>query len=291
MEAQRYPDDFDGIVAGAPAYNFTNIAGAFIKNLQAVFPTKDSARTPVVTSDNLALVERAALDRCDAADGVRDSVIDPPTKCRFSLDTVKACPGDTAGADCLTRAERHAIAAIYAPAKACWQGDLSRPAARRRARSGGMAPMDHRCGRGVARRDQRPGVQPAGCVRTGSVQYFVFSDPRVGLHQNTIFAHWPHDTAAVAPILNADNPDLSGLKAHHGKLILWHGWADPALNAVSTIDYYQRVKQRTPAANDFTRLYMLPGVVHCNGGPGPDPSTGSPRSSTGLNTARRRGGW
>ncbi len=71
-------------------------------------------------------------------------------------------------------------------------------------------------------------------------------------------------------LLNADNPDLSGFKAHHGKLILWHGWADPALNAVSTIDYYQRVKQRTPAADDFTRLYMLPGVLHCNGGPGPD---------------------
>ena len=118
MEAQRDPDDFDGIIAGAPAYNITNIAGAFIKNLQAVFPTPETARTPVVTSDNLALIERAALDRCDAADGVRDAVIDSPTKCRFSLDAVKACPGDTAGADCLTRAQRRAIAAIYAPTKA-----------------------------------------------------------------------------------------------------------------------------------------------------------------------------
>ncbi len=118
MEAQRYPDDFDGIIAGAPAYNITNIAGAFIKNLQAVFPTPDSARNPVVTADNLALIERAALDRCDAADGVRDNVIDAPTKCRFSLDAVKACPSDKAAADCLTRAQRHAIAAIYAPTKA-----------------------------------------------------------------------------------------------------------------------------------------------------------------------------
>ncbi len=116
MEAQRYPQDFDGIVAGAPAYDFTNIAGAFIKNIKAVFPTAGSAATPVVSQDNLALIDRAALEACDAGDGVRDGVIDTPTACRFSLAKVKACAGDVAAADCLTRAQRRTIEAIYAPA-------------------------------------------------------------------------------------------------------------------------------------------------------------------------------
>jgi len=269
MEAQRYPDDFDGIIAGAPAYNITNIAGAFIKNLQAVFPTPDTARTPVVTSDNLALVERAALDRCDAADGVRDEVIDSPTKCRFSLDALKACPGDTAGADCLTRAQRRAIAAIYAPTKS--GGKEIYPG---QPLGGEHDPEGwHQWITGVddglvgATNGQASSLQAAFGPEV--FKYFVFSNPTWDYTKYDL-AHWAHDTAAVAPVLNADNPDLSGLNAHGAKLILWHGWADPALNAVATIDYYSRMKQRTPGANDFTRLYMMPGVLHCNGGPGPD---------------------
>jgi hypothetical protein len=116
MEAQRYPQDFDGIVAGAPAYDITNIAGAFNKNIKAVFPTAGSAATPVVTRDNMALIDRAALETCDAGDGVRDGVIDTPTACRFSLASVKACVADVAAADCLTRAQRRAIEVIYGPA-------------------------------------------------------------------------------------------------------------------------------------------------------------------------------
>ena len=269
MEAQRYPDDFDGIIAGAPAYNITNIAGAFIRNIQAVFPKPDSARTPVVTADNLALIERAALDRCDAADGVRDTVIDAPTKCRFSLNAVKACPADTAAADCLTRAQRRAIAAIYAPTKAAGKeiypgqplGAEHDPEGWRQWITG----VDD--GMLAATKGQASSLQAVFGPEV--FKYFVFGDPAWDYTKYDL-AHFAHDTAAAATVLNADNPDLSGLKAHRGKLILWHGWADPALNAVATIDYYRRMTQRTPAANDFTRLYLMPGVVHCNGGPGPD---------------------
>jgi Tannase and feruloyl esterase len=116
MEAQRDPQDFDGLISGAPAYDFTNIAGGFIKNIKAVFTARDSARTPVVTRDNLALIERTALEACDASDGIRDNVIGLPRECQLSLDAVKACSNDTAAADCLTRAQRHAIEAVYAPA-------------------------------------------------------------------------------------------------------------------------------------------------------------------------------
>jgi hypothetical protein len=116
MEAQRYPQDFDGLIAGAPSYNITNIAGGFIKNIKAVFPTRHSARTPIVTRENLVLIERAALEACDATEGVRDGVSDSPPQCRFSLAQVKACANDVAAADCLTRAQCGAIEAVYAPA-------------------------------------------------------------------------------------------------------------------------------------------------------------------------------
>jgi feruloyl esterase len=70
--------------------------------------------------------------------------------------------------------------------------------------------------------------------------------------------------------MNADNPDLSAFRARHGKLLLWHGWVDPALNPLATIRYYEDVMQRDPRASDDVRLFMLPGVLHCGGGPGPD---------------------
>jgi feruloyl esterase len=86
-----------------------------------------------------------------------------------------------------------------------------------------------------------------------------------------------HDPAALlaesrrlAPELNADDPDLSRLAARRGKLILWHGWADPALNPLVTVDYYERVLARDAGAREYVRLFMLPGVLHCAGGAGPD---------------------
>src|SRR3990170_5763278 len=83
-------------------------------------------------------------------------------------------------------------------------------------------------------------------------------------------ARWREDTAEVARYLNATDPDLTRFKASRGKLILSHGWADPALNPLSTIAYYDRMQARDPDLRDYARLFMMPGVLHCGGGPGPD---------------------
>ncbi len=269
MEAQRYPQDFDGLISGAPAYDFTNIAGGFIKNIKAVFPARDSARTPVVTRDNLALIERTALEACDASDGIRDNVIGLPRECRGSLDGVKACSNDAAAADCLTRAQRHAIEAVYAPAMA-GKSEIypGQPVGAENDADGWRLWIT-----GV-----HDGVLADTNGQASSLQlafgpevfkYFVFGNPAWD-YTTYDLANWARDTKAIAPVLNADNPDLSGLESRRGKLIIWHGWADPALNAISTINYYKRVEQRDRSARDFTRLYLLPGVGHCNGGPGPD---------------------
>jgi feruloyl esterase len=122
-----------------------------------------------------------------------------------------------------------------------------------------------------------PGPPPAGQTRPPSLQwafgteffkYFVFSDPGWDYRGYT-FANWARDTRALAATLNADHPDLTAFTAR-GRLIVWHGWSDAALNARSTIDYYDRALAKTPALRDRGRLFLLPGVQHCSGGAGPD---------------------
>jgi feruloyl esterase len=268
MEAQRYPQDFDGLLAGAPAYDFTSIAAGFVKNIKAVFPTRNSARTPVVTPDNLALIGRAALEACDASDGVRDGVIGAPDTCRFSLAGVKACPNETAAPDCLTTTERRAIAAIYAPATAgALQIYPGQPVGGENDESGWrewITGVDQ--GLLAGTNGQASSLQLAFAPEL--FKYMVFANPDWD-YTTYDLANWARDTKAIAPILNADNPDLSPFKTHGGKLIIWHGWADPALNALSTVNYYARVQQLDRTSGTFMRLYLLPGVEHCNGGTGP----------------------
>jgi feruloyl esterase len=88
--------------------------------------------------------------------------------------------------------------------------------------------------------------------------------------RHDIATSWRKDTRQAATFLDADNPDLSSFRSHGGKLLLWHGWADPALNPLATIRYYESVVGRDATAANDVRLFLLPGVLHCQGGPGPD---------------------
>jgi feruloyl esterase len=269
MEAQRFPRDFDGIVSGAPALDFVNIAASFVTHAAATFPQPANLKASTISPSDLTLVAGAALEACDGTDGVKDGVIDQPGACRFSLDRVKACPGDVAAADCLTTTSRKAVARIYAP--------ITGP-------SGEIYPGQPVGGEADAGGWQTwiTGVDPRLSAGTGGkvpsllfgfgtefFKYFVYGNPSWDYTTFDV-ARWQPDTAPIARVLNADNDDLSGLKARKGKLILWHGWADPALNAQSTINYYERVKRRDPAAGDYMRLFLMPGVLHCGGGAGPD---------------------
>ena len=98
-------------------------------------------------------------------------------------------------------------------------------------------------------------------------KYFVFDRPDWD-YSTYDLAHYSADTRLAASVLNATNPDLGAFKARKGKLILWHGWADPALPAQATADYYRQVREHDPAAADYCRLFMIPGCLHCGGGPG-----------------------
>jgi feruloyl esterase len=100
-------------------------------------------------------------------------------------------------------------------------------------------------------------------------KYFIFNDPDWD-YRRYEFDDFARQSAQAARILNATNPDLSAFKARGRKLILWHGWSDAALTALGTIKYYEQVQARDAQVRDYARLFMMPGVLHCAGGPGPD---------------------
>jgi feruloyl esterase len=268
MEAQRFPDDFDGVVSGAPVFDWTRVVSAGLKNAQAAFPDPSALASPVITTDSLKLLQTHVLKACDATDGVTDGVIDDPRACRFDLATVPSCPGDAAAPECLTRAQRTAFQRIYAPltddAGLAYEGQ---PLGGEAAAGGWQQWITGPNDRAFA-----AAHQPAlgWGFSTEFFKYFVFADPSWDYTRYDVAKSWRRDTQPWTSLINADNPDLSAFRARHGKLLLWHGWADPALNPLATIRYYDAVMQRDPRAAEDVRLFMLPGVLHCAGGPGPD---------------------
>jgi Tannase and feruloyl esterase len=267
MEAQRFPDDFDGIVSCAPALDFTNIAASFVKNTQAVYPDPKNLRAAAIAPDNLRLLESKVLEACDARDQVRDGVLDDPRECRFNIADLPACRGERAGAGCVTGAQRAAIARVYAPTIS--RGTTIYPGQPfgGEGQEGGWQPWVT----GMNALAETAG-QPPSLEYAFGTQFFKY----LALGQESWdyatydLADWGKDTAEVAKYLNAVDPDLSKFKASRGKLILAHGWADPALNPLSTIAYYDQMQARDPDLRGYARLFMMPGVLHCGGGPGPD---------------------
>jgi feruloyl esterase len=255
MEAQRFPDDFDGIVAGAPAADFTGIGAQFIKDVRAQFPDPKNV-TPLIPFATLQSVAAQILDKCDALDGVKDGVLDDPRQCTV----------DTATLTGLSAAQQTALKAIYAPTRI--GGETIFPGQP----FGGEGEMP-----GwpvwISGAPPRTGQQQAPSLRfifgTQLFKYLVFSDPQWDYTKYDL-STWKADTTRAASFLNATNPDLDAFKSKGHKLLLWHGWADAGLSALATIKYYDTVQARDPKVDDDVRLFMMPGVLHCAGGAGPD---------------------
>jgi Tannase and feruloyl esterase len=254
MEAQRFPDDFDGIIAGAPAYDWTGIAAQMIGNAQAAFPTRGTTAS-MFTAEDLSVVESSVLNACDGRDGVKDGVLDDPRQCAFDVDTLP-----------LSDAKKATLRALYA-ATTNRDGEIhpGQPFGGEGQRGGWAAWI-------VGGAPQPPGQQEPSlrfAFGNGIMKYLVFNDPTWDYITYDL-SNWKKDTALAATFLNATNPDLSAFKARGGKLVLWHGWADPALTPLASIKYRDQVFARDASASDYLRTFMLPGVLHCNGGPGPD---------------------
>ena len=264
IASQRYPEDYDGIVAAAPAFSWPALGASQLQTQQVMYPDPSQLTTPVVTAENRALLEREILAACDALDGVEDGVLTDPRRCRFDPATLPRCSSGP-GPDCLTEAQLDTIEAVYDGPVADGQhvfpgfpfGGENEPGGWDRWITGG----------GSYALDGNPNYHFA--FSTQIHKYLVFDDPDFE-YSTYDFANWHEDTAAADALLSATSTDLSAFRDQGGKMIFWHGWSDPALTALATVEYYEGLLNDTDAAADFTRLYMLPGVLHCAGGPGAD---------------------
>jgi hypothetical protein len=253
MEAQRFPDDFDGIVAGAPAFNWTALAAQMVRNMQAAFPDPTSL-TPMFTSAELKMVEGKIVEACDATDGVKDGVMDDPRRCTFNVDSLP-----------LSDKQRSVLKAIYGPI-AVGEDQIypGQPFGGEGENAGWPLWIT-----GGASTASMGGPSLRFAFGTGIFRYLVFNDPAWAYIKYDL-ANWKKDTALAASYLNATDPNLDAFKSRGGKLILWHGWSDPALTPLASIQYHEQVYSRDAHASDYFRTFLLPGVLHCGGGAGPD---------------------
>jgi len=252
MEAQRYPLDFDGIVAGAPAYDWTGIAAQFVRNIQILFPEPRNL-APMFTLDELAMIESRIVEACDAKDGVTDGILNDPRQCAFDVATLP-----------LSEAKKAALKAVYAPTVN---------------RDGEIYPGQPFGGEGQPEgwpawitgnaAQASPSTSGRFVFGTGIFKYLIFNDPDWDYSKYEL-NNLKKDSVQAAAYLNATDPNLDPFKGHGGKLILWHGWADPALTPLGSIRYADQVFARDRNAGDYFRTFLLPGVLHCSGGVGPD---------------------
>jgi hypothetical protein len=259
MEAQRYPADFDGIIAGAPAYDFTGLAAQFVKDIQAAFPDADSLKTPLFPADVLKSVEAQVVAKCDAVDGVSDGLMEDPRRCVV----------DVAALEGLSAAQKKALATIYGEKKLPDGSTIypAQPFGSEGDPAGGWPVWIASVNPMLMTAYKAPSLRFG--FGTEFFKNFVYSDPTWN-YLAYDFANYRRDAALAGSMLNATDPNLSAFKARGGKLVLYHGWSDPALSALATTKYYEQVQALDASASDYARLFMMPGVQHCQGGPGPD---------------------
>lgn len=254
MEAQRFPDDFNGILAGAPANDWTHLVTAGIAGAQALI-----SPSGYISSMKLPAIHKAALAACDAQDGVKDGIISDPTHCHFD-PSVLLCKGPES-ITCLTRSQIHSLNTLYTGAKDS-RGSAVFP--------GFMPGSEDGWGQWVV------GFAPGGSLMSAFVEnyfrYMVFDDPHWNVLTASIDESLRRAHEKTAKALNAADPDLKPFQSRGGKLILYHGWNDQAISPLNTIHYYQEIQKTMShgVASQFVRLYMVPAMEHCGGGPGPN---------------------
>ena len=248
MEAQRFPDDFDGIVAGAPANSHIHLHTAGIAR------GIDMMKTPAVSPEKIAMVGKAVLNACDTLDGVRDGLVSNPRACHFDPASL-LCKGSDTGS-CLTAGELASVQRAYAPTK--FKNGTTAWAGNEFGSEGGWTRIG----------GANPPTPTGGAVDT--IRFLGYQTENWDWHTFDL----DKDTAVIdknAGFIDSVDPNLAPFKAHGGKLILYHGWADVTINPGHTIDYYQSVLSTLSGKqDDFVRLFMEPGMQHCGNGPGPN---------------------
>lgn len=252
MEAQRFPEDYDGIVAGAPVYSFRVQLAEIYRDW--VFSQPGAAFKPA----DLKLVNDAVLKDCDALDGVKDGIVSDPAACKFDPAVLKCKPGQAAGS-CLTDAQVVALQRVYAEHKGSDGVVAIYPYNR------GSEPF------WPTFQNTAADPKAAAEARDLNLRAIMFGDPNFSFATFDPARDGPRARKGkFAKIYEADDPNLKPFLGRGGKLILWHGLYDQGPSPWATVAYDQRMKAATGAlAASNTRMFLAPGVLHCAGGPGP----------------------
>jgi feruloyl esterase len=258
-EAQRYPDDYDGIVAGDPANNRIRQTFAF---LHSWIVTHDKEGKPIIPLPKLQLLTKSSVEACDAIDGLKDGIIDDPRRCQFDPAKLQ-CKAGVDEATCLTPAQVEAAKKTYEGVKNPRTGEQIFTGWPRGSEGFGEAP-------GQSWRAYI--MDPPEPMRVGFFRYFLFHDPNWDYRT----VDWERDLAYAEqklPFMAAVERDLSPFKKRGGKLLMYTGWSDPVVPPQDTVAYYEAVAKAMGGmerTRDFFRLFMAPGMGHCSGGPGPN---------------------
>jgi feruloyl esterase len=251
-EAQKFPDDFDGIVAGAPVLNWTH------RSIEALWVAQAALKDPAsyIPQDKYPLIHGAAVAACDARDGLKDGIISDPAGCRFD-PSVLECK-DAEGAACLTHPQAVAAKKVYTPAANPRTGERLSPR---------FEPGSELGWRVIA-----GGPEPFAAAGD-YFKYVVFEDPNWDWRTFNFDGDAALTDRVDKGTINATSADLKPFVAHQGKLILYHGWTDTNITPGATIDYFERVVEQMGGAaktSQSVRLFMVPGMNHCGGGEGPN---------------------
>ncbi|UCG88699.1 MAG: tannase/feruloyl esterase family alpha/beta hydrolase [Gemmatimonadota bacterium] len=266
MEAQRFPADFDGILAGAPVLDFTGttVMGLWYGRVQDEIPI------PVEIMD---IVSHAVTGKCDAIDGLEDGLIEDPRNCDFDpLHDLPICTAEQAEVDCITRPQAEALQKMYSGPMTSG-GENIFPGmplgAEKVARGFGGALYSGWAGT-VLNVGEREAFAIA--IAKSSMRYMAFPQDQPDWEASTFnFDEDPQKLTALGDLVDAVDPELSDFAARGGKLLMYFGWADPLLMPQMGVDYYEAALEANgPDTTDFFRLFMMPGVFHCAGGYGPD---------------------
>ncbi len=265
MEAQRYPNDFDGIIAGAPAYNWTGLISGFLANQQALFPNPDDLTEALLSRNELNIIEQEVLGQCDAADGITDGILNDPRSCDYDIGQLPACNGID-NDSCFTEQEIDAARAVYEGPRTPSGEQLFVGFPFGGEPDNGGWPGWIAGGTDAEVRGGYPNLQFYFAIE--SMKYLILHDPD-WRYSSYDLSNYRADTRHADSTLSATDPDLSAFRSRGGKLLLYQGWSDAAITALGTIDYHQQVLAHDPSASEDVRLFMMPGVLHCSGGKGP----------------------
>jgi hypothetical protein len=266
IEAQRYPDDFDGIVANAPWVSQTGFTIGAVWNQRAIDAVE-------LSPAKLELLASSVMAKCDAVDGLEDGLIDDPRQCSFNaLNDVPSCAAGESGASCLLQSEAEAIQKVYdgprdSEGRQLFHGFMPGSEALVTGPNGTASPW-----LGL--------IVPAEAgARTGdfnladnTMRYLAFQPPRPEWDYKTFdFDNDPGQLDRWSRLVDASDINLLEFRARGGKLLITYGWADQVLQPLMGVKYYeQAVVANGPDGTDFMRLFMVPGMTHCAGGVGPD---------------------